>query len=432
VINMGDTYLEKLRSVQDELVGIDKRLDALESGFVLTKDQVDAFVELHRKSEPTNYEYFLSPTELEIIADDYEKALGKGPDCDAWDYGLAALIGVFCGIIDAFFFSTPHEGLLSKGTDNLFDEFVKWFARKNGWSPREGKENSIASAIGHLERHFRVGYDQTTGKAVGDKIKNLSMSNHHAKSAAHYPDIFGLVASICNQFTNTSTFYDNNRGTITIVEGTGERLGLQGNSLSSKIYAGTINWIGHCMSDIAGSSGSKGAGTGLPIPFTEFFQFCNFGRFPNEKGQYQTFATVMTKVYEEGYDARHGAAMTLPVLLGELMTKATFVLKQRFFHEREWQDVLKELKGYTAQRMLTVSMGTMCMTDLAHAAVTSWGQWTVFFSKLNLIAWARFGVQGVKELQLTANKEIKNMETIQDEISTEWDRLLVKSEELIG
>ena len=427
ITDMNDLYLERLKEVQDELIGIDRRITALESGYVFTKDQVDTYVELYRKNESVNYEYFLNPIELAKIADDYENALNKGPDCDAWDYGLAALIGIFCGIIDAFFFSKPHGSLITKGTDDLFDEFVKWFAGRNGWDPREGKEKSVASAIGFLEKNFSVGYDQTTSKSVEDKVKHLSMLNHHAKSASHYPDIFGLIASICNQFTNTSTFYDNNRGSVTIVHGTGKGVTLQGNTLSSKIYAGTVNWIGHCMSDIAGSSGSQGHGTGLPIPFTEFFQFCNFGRFPNEKGQYQTFATIMTKVYEKGYDTRHATSLVLPVMLGELLTKVAFVLKQRFYQDKDWQTVLKEINGYTAQRMLTVSTGTMCMTDLAHATATSWGQWTLFFSKLNIVAWARLGMQGVKELRLLADKELKNMETIQEDISAEWDRLLLKS-----
>ena len=192
-----------------------------------------------------------------------------------------------------------------------------------------------------------------------------------SKSLSHYPDVFGLIASICNQFTNTSTFLDSGRGTITITNGTGNGLELYGATLLSKLYCGFINWIMHCISDVAGSSGSKGVGAGLPIPVTEFFQFCNFGRFENEKGQWQSFATVMTKVYEEGYDLRHGVATSIPVLLNDLLIHAIFTIKQHFYAGVPWERIKDNYDGLL--RMKTVSIGSLCLVDLSEAAITSWG-----------------------------------------------------------
>ncbi|MGV4327231.1 hypothetical protein ACM6RJ_10440, partial [Trueperella pyogenes] len=72
----------------------------------------------------------------------------------------------------------------------------------------QGNENNVSSAIGFLEKQFKVGYDQAKTADTFGVVKNMLPKNHHAKSAAHYPDFIGLIASICNQFTDSSTFFD--------------------------------------------------------------------------------------------------------------------------------------------------------------------------------------------------------------------------------
>ena len=69
------------------------------------------------------------------------------------------------------------------------------------------------------------------------------------------------------------------------------------------------------MSDAAGSSGGRGnsgRGSGVPIPFFEVFLLFDFGSFQVGKDR-QTFAEVMTRVFQDGYDLRFGAAMAIPV-----------------------------------------------------------------------------------------------------------------------
>ena len=83
------------------------------------------------------------------------------------------------------------------------------------------------------------------------------------KSLGHSPDIIGLFFSILNQFTSTSTFLSNGQ-LITIETNTYE---LQGHNFISKLFCGVTNWFGHIMSDIAGSSGAAGRGSGVVIPF---------------------------------------------------------------------------------------------------------------------------------------------------------------------
>ena len=45
-------------------------------------------------------------------------------------------------------------------TDIQIDNAVKKFAKLSGWNPSAGKQGNVASAIGFLERKYKVNYDQ--------------------------------------------------------------------------------------------------------------------------------------------------------------------------------------------------------------------------------------------------------------------------------
>ena len=427
-------YLDSLKKIQEELANTQARLDALESGELAPEENVA------EKQKPATFSDFLSPEEMQAINRSFSQSLNQKIQCDGLDYALACACGVISGLIDILLVKTPHEGLIGRGTDKLFDNAVISLAGKK----KNGEKRNIASAIGFFQDEARVTYDQKTTQEITknladgftETINHLSMKNHHAKSLSHYPDVFGLISSICNQFTNTSTFLDTSRGRITIINGSDSSLMLKGDTLPSAIFSGFTNWLFHCISDVAGSNGSRqpghGPGTGLPIPFTEFFQFCNFGGFKNDKGQNQTVATVMTKVYEEGYDLRHGIATSVPVLINDLLLRAVFMIKQHFYGHVSWMDLLRKKNEDKLQRMCSVGVGALCLLDLSEAAITSWGNWVVFFSHLNISAWNRLAIQGVKELHILRDREMHNIETIEKEIEEKREDFLYRSRMLVG
>ena len=419
-------YLDKLLRVQAELKNTQTRLDALEAGTTAPQGTV---VE---SSKQATFSDFLSREEIQAINRSFSESLNKYVECDSLDYALACACGVISGLVDILFVKTPHEGIIGDASDKLFDKAIIALAGKK----KNGEERNIASAIAFFENKAKVTYDQAKTQEITkhladgftETIEHLSTGNHHAKSLSHYPDIFGLISSICNQFTNTSTFLDTGQGRITIINGSDSTLELQGNTLPAKIFSGFVNWLFHCLSDVAGSSGNRGQsdgpGTGLPIPFTEFFRFCNFGKFKNDKGQNQTIATVMVRVYEEGYDLRHGVATSVPVLINDLLLRAVFMIKQHFYDNVSWSDLLRKKNEDKLQRMSTVGVGALCLLDLSEAAITSWGNWVVFFSHLNISAWNRLAIQGVKELHILSDREMHNLEMIAIEISEKREDLL--------
>ena len=303
--------------------------------------------------------------------------------CDKYDYLLAVGCGVISSLVDIFLVGTSRDSNLNNWTDAQVDKAVKSFAKLCGWSPKAGKENNISSAIGFLEKKFPVNYDQRHSGDVGNLFK-MSTKNHHMKSLSHSPDIVGLFFSILNQFTSTSTFISDGK-IITIQTNTFE---LQGHSFISKLFCGIANWFGHIMSDIAGSSGSSKRGSGVTLPFFELFQLCDFGSF--QVGKYRnTLATVATKVFQEGYDARFGITMAIPVLLCDLSIKLIWAIKHYFYHKRPLNECIPSKKHDDLRMMLLVGDGTLCLIDGVDAAIRSGGNWVEFILRLNIIAWFR-------------------------------------------
>ncbi len=312
--------------------------------------------------------------------------------CDKYDYLIAVGCGAIAGLVDIFLVGAPGDSVLGKWTDSQVDHVVMKFAKTCGWSPKAGKEGNVASAIGFLEKKFPVNYDQRHSGDV-DNLFGMSAKNHHMKSLAYSPDIIVLFFSVLNQFTSTSTFLSDGR-LITIAT---DHFELQGNNFVSKLFCGVANWFGHIMSDIAGSSGASGRGSGVVMPFYELFQLCDFGSLQVGEDR-NTLATVATKVFQEGYDARFGLTMAIPVLLCDLSIKLIWALKHYFYHKRPFAECVPSKRHDDLRIMLIVGNGTLCLMDGADAAIRSGGNWVNFFLRLNMVAWFRLVTLVLREV----------------------------------
>lgn len=314
--------------------------------------------------------------------------------CDKYDYIVAVACGTISGLIDAFLVGSPGDSVLGKWTDAQADKCVMAFSKMNGWSPRAGKEDNVASAIGFLENKFKVNYDQRHSGDVGGVINHMSAKNHHMKSLAHSPDIVGLFFSVLNQFTSTSSFLNNGQ-LITIQTETYE---LQGHNFISKLFCGITNWIGHLMSDFAGSSGGRGGtgrGSGIVMPFYELFGLCKFGSFGENR---DTLATLATKAFENGYDARFGAAMAIPVVLCETTIRLAWSIRQIFQYKRPLKECVPTEQHDSLRVMLLCGHGTLCLVDGVDAAIRSGGNPLQFVLRLNLVGWCRLVKLAIKEV----------------------------------
>lgn len=334
----------------------------------------------------------------------------KHATCDKYDYMIAVFCGTVAGVIDSLFVGSPEDSLLGKASDSAADELVKKFASLCGWSPKTGNEDNIASAIGFLERKFPVNYDQSSMSDVND-VFHMAPNNHHFKSLSHAPDLIGLFFSILDQFTNTSSFLLD--GKLIRIDTSDIESPLKGENLVAKIFSGFCNWLGHIMSDLAGSSGGRGSGigrgSGVAIPFMELFQFCDFGSF--QVGPYRNdFATVMTKVFQNGYDLRFAAAMSIPVIIEELMIRAIWTLRFHYAKGYEWKECIPSTEHADLRIMLIVGNTALCLIDVSDAGIRTLvhgGNIVMFILHLNFVAWSRLLILVVKELIVRFGPELK-------------------------
>jgi hypothetical protein len=340
----------------------------------------------------------------------------KSANCDKYDYMIAGTCGLIGGLIDVFFVGLPGQGTLTEFTDNLTNKAVQQFAKLNGWNGSKEGKDPTASAIGFLEKNFSVNYDHRHGGDV-DGLFNMSTKNHHIKSLGHSPDLVGLFFSILGQFTNTAYFVSDGK-LISIDTKTFE---LKGSNFVSKVFSGFFNWIGHLFSDMAGSSGATGRGSGIPIPFYSLLQFINVGQFGQHR---QTFATVAVQVFEKGYDLRHGMALAIPVLITELLTRIMWVVKQRFYYEKAWDGCIPSANNPELRRMLLISHGSLCLVDTTDATLRSGGNIIQFMLRSNFVAWARFGTLSLKELKAWYREGSLDIEAVDEYLESEYVRLL--------
>lgn len=349
--------------------------------------------------------------------------------CDKYDYLISSVCGVIAGLIDVVFVGSPFESKLGNNIDASVNSVIKKIAKFSGWSEDKALargSDTIKSAIGFLERNYKVNYDQQTGKAV-DYLFKMNSKNHHLKSLGHSLSPIGLLFSIINQFTGTSTFISD--GKLITIESNFE---LKGNNFVTKIYAGFINWFIHIVSDMGGSSGAKGRGSGIPIPFYELLQILNIGKIGKNQ---KTIADISVLVFENGYDFRHGITMSIPVILNELLVRFCWALKLYFYENKTFKEIIPLLReNRNLKRMLFVSQGCFCLMDLGDAVIRNIknpepvSKIVSILTRMNLIAWLRFSKLGYDELKVILFKEYEKNKYIDQKIIVEWLELVKETE----
>ena len=257
-------------------------------------------------------------------------------------------------------------------------------------------------------------------------IFNLSPKNHHFKSLAHNPSLFGLFFSIIDQFANTSHFVSEGQ-LISLQEADG-KFELRGNSIISKLFCGFANWIGHLLSDMSGSSGSKGRGMGIPSPLwcwtNDIIAIKSKLKIPVSEFD-KSVNDLALQIYEKGFDARFQTTQGIPVFINELVVRLMYSIR-RFVkyittakaEERSFSLLWKTCEPFsnvTVKRMLTIAHGTFCLIDVGDAVIrgfiTGGGYFNVveFFLRLNIVGVGRLTISLYGEMTRTIKKsDLKN------------------------
>lgn len=349
--------------------------------------------------------------------------------------------------------------------------------KENGNVVDETKIQEIREKINNSEMSRKIKkLEDAFGIPSDDAWKNqdigVSAKSHHLDDLAHHPSVIGWAASILTQFTGKSYFQNkegvnhkidaievkiiNNvnayiqYGTTSTIEVTTKggktkkalQVTLIGDDLKTKLACGTFNWIGHLISDLAGSSTSarKGnAGMGLPGPLmstlkefamlplikkTKLPELLN-DLFTKDNALFGKYRLDMRSELALGIEIGKQA---IPVFINEILVRAFFFIrrlitegkKAKSFEQINWE-ATKPWKNRTIVRMLTISMGTFEVIDLGDAAIRgaikSGGTLPGFFAKfvlrVNFVGVGRFAIacgtdaaMGVKK-EKVRNKRIK-------------------------
>lgn len=198
----------------------------------------------------------IAESEIDIVSTKLEESLTSlkklTPECDKMDYILAACIGGVCGIMDVFLVRKPEESPIGDITYKWFANRTQEFARLCGWT---GDKGNLSSAVRYLEKKFKISYDQNGIGDIAKELLDLTPTNHHFKSLGHNPTVLGLFFFILDQFTNTSHFVS--EGELITFSKSDDEFQLLSNNVPSKLFCGFLNWFGHLISDMSGSSIGK-------------------------------------------------------------------------------------------------------------------------------------------------------------------------------
>lgn len=362
----------------------------------------------------------LSTAEAELseledkIAETEETLKSLTPECDKTDYILSASSGALCGILDIFLVGKPGESPISDITDKWFADRTKDFAKLCKWD--SSKDDSLKSAIKHLEKKYKIPYDHSVGGRIFHELLDITPYNHHFKSLGHNPTLLGLYFSLLDQFTNTASFVS--EGELITVNNSEGKFQLQGHSVPSKLFCGFVNWFGHLISDMSGSSTSKGRGMGIPSPIWSWtndviaikrkigIPASEFDKAINE---------LAVEIFKEGYDVRFQTAQAIPVFVNEIIVRLLYSIRRliQYFSitKREnrsfklmWRSC-EPFSNATVKRMLIVAHGTFCLVDLGDATIHSFAKGGVSFSVKRFVL--RLNVVGVGRFTISLYGEIK-------------------------
>ena len=345
--------------------------------------------------------------ELQSIDETIDSIKVLRPECDKFDYILAASSGALCGLIDIFLVGKPGESPIGDITDKWFADRTKDFSKLCGW--KDNGDGSLSSAIKHLEKKFKIPYDQSSSGGAAKDIFNLTPSNHHFKSLAHNPSLLGLFFSILDQFDNTSHFVTG--GQLVSLQDADGRFELRGNNTPSRLFCGFVNWFGHLISDRSGSHTSKGRGMGVPSPLWTWTNDIiaiksklniPVSQFDNDVNE------LALNIFEKGYDARFQTAQAIPVFINELIVRLIYSIRRLVKYISETDKDNRNFKSLwsacepfsnpTVKRMLTVAHGTFCLIDIGDATIRGFvaggGNFNAaeFFMRLNIVGIGRFTI----------------------------------------
>lgn len=316
---------------------------------------------------------------------------------DKLDCTVAVASGIVAGLVDSFFVGKFSLERANEWGTSKVNDFVVSMAKLAGYDG-----DDLPGAIRYLEENFKFAADGNTPDFGGGY-------QHHLRDFSHHFSLGGLICSIFTQFTGKVIGTDT-AGRLLIVEVPETHRQFLGKSFGEKVILGTVSWVMHIASDIAGSSGNPGKGTGVPGPILSLIkQLSALPIFDNarpamEQTDGSAFREIISKMFNGTFFARRDedgriveplrfdfrtelgvlhevGRQAKPVILNQCLIRSFYFIR-RLTHEIsalkiaslkdlrriDPQDVLP-FRNHAIARMSTVSCGVFSAVDLSDAAI---------------------------------------------------------------
>lgn len=347
-----------------------------------------AINEVATKKEINEVNYLLSKYYSEFT-DQYK--------LDKYDYAISGIIGTIAALID-YFLVTKVDG--KKVTPGKLKSGVETF-----WNNLLSKDK-----IKELEEKYKVTYDISSNTSkISQEVLGLCPLYHRFQSLGHDP-ILGFIFGVADLM----------KGQLTAIDGSGRLIvqSVQGAETKSFIES-IITVFGHFLSDV-GTKSKTGKILSVPAPLTPLLQLIQVGSLEYNGNKY-TVADLSKKMYYDGYNFNHFIGMSVPVLLIEILTRLSFVIKEIFFSKKD-----VSLKGNPKLTiMLCIANGILFAENAGKFVITK----NPF--SINYISWISTVKYGFKTLKWFAHdREIGKIEHAQEYIDTNWKYLSLSANEL--
>jgi len=370
---------------------------------------------------------------------------------DKIDYELSICCGIVCGLLDSFFVGDfSLEKANTWGSDKI-NKFVIKISELDGFkcSNTNSEEEILQKAITHLEKNHGMSADSVTNDFGGGR-------QHHFRDFSHHFSIVGLLCSIYTQFSKLSIGTDTD-GKLLIVHITDESF--IGTNVHEKILFGTVEWVFHMASDMAGSNLTPGNGTGIPGPLLSFLkELSTLPFFRDATDKEIGFRKWLSKLFNGTLLAKHDSdnkiikdtvlrfdlrteiglvnqigLQLMPVALNECLVRGLYFIRRTYIELKDLKiHSIKELNkinpvdilptnNRVVLRMLTIASGTFTVIDIADAGARALIQhkgkikdplfWIDFIVRINFPGIGRFviacGMDGKLVLEESQQEKIR-------------------------
>ena len=404
--------------------GLDVEVSALPIGVVAEDNELVADPFLSQKLKEIEGRLGSNKEKIVALNSEIDRLTNHA---DGIDYAVAVASGVICGLIDSFFVGEFDFANAKAWSNKTVNEKISEFAKKHGYS---GDSKRLKDHVAFLEKKYEIPSDNLwSGKMAG-----ISAKTHHLDDWAHHPTPVGWICSIVTQFTGKA-FFANGSGRSFYWDV--ERQDLIGNSIPEKFAAGTFNWIGHLVSDMAGSNQTAGAGMGLPGPILSVAR--ELSQLPGIRNTKlpKLINDVFTK---EKFDLRSELAVAhelgrqaIPVIINEVLVRLFYFLRRLVqewkaygFAGIHWRTVLP-FKNRSIVRMMTIATSTFTAIDLADAAIRAGVKtggnpaafWASFALHVNFVGVGRMVIAVATDVGMGVKRGRKR-----------WERIVAMNERL--